>query len=60
VGVKKTRYGLKAFGVGHYVKEIVFEAQIVPNSNWTVQRDTVVENWTKKNPSSNTWNNGTN
>lgn len=60
MSAKKTTYGLKAYGIGPFVKEVVFEAQATPVSNWTNRADTVLENWTKRNPSSNTWNNGTN
>ena len=60
MSVKKTIYGMKAYGIGPFVKEVVFESQTLPVSNWTNRADTVLENWTKRNPSSNTWNNGTN
>jgi hypothetical protein len=54
-----TRYGLKAYGKGAFVKELIFEKTTVTTRNWTTQTDQVQENWVKQNTTNKVWN-GTN
>jgi len=59
MSTKKTKYGLKAFGVGYYVKEIIFEQPTVTPGNWSEQTDQIPDYWAKQNTTQKVWN-GTN
>ena len=43
-----TRYGTKRYGVGPYVRSVVFEQAPNVVGNWTKQIDTTQEIWSKQ------------
>jgi len=60
VSTKKTTYGLKAYGIGPFVKEISFK-QVAPSAGvWSAQSDQLTDLWAKQNTTEKVWTNGTN
>lgn len=56
MAVKKTKYGLKTFGTGFYVREVRFETATPPTANWTDRPDLNEDFWVKRTPSDKAWN----
>ena len=59
MSVKKTTYGLKAYGIGNFVREVRFVTATQPTANWTDRPDLNEDFWVKRTPSDKAWN-GTN